>query len=74
MESYSIKETKTHLSSLISKIEQTKEKIIIQKHGKPVAVLSPLDKKSRLHIDDALSKVVIKGDLTAPTEGEWNDI
>lgn len=74
MDSYSIKETKTNLSSLISKIERTKEKIIIQKHGKPVAVLSPLQKKSRLRIDNALSKVVIKGDLTAPTEGEWNDI
>lgn len=72
MDSYGIKEAKTHLLSLISKIEQTKEKVIIQKHGKPVALLSPLKKKSRLKVDKALFKVEIKGDLTAPTEGEWN--
>ncbi len=74
MESFSIKETKTHLSEIISKIEQTNEKVIIEKHGKPVAELSPILKKSRLKIGRRLAKVIIKGDLTDPTEGEWDDI
>lgn len=74
METYSIKETKTHLSALISKIERTKEKIVIQKHGKPVAILAPLEKKSRLQVNADLAKVKVKGDLTTPTESEWDDI
>jgi len=74
MESFSIKETKTHLSEIISRIERTQEKIIIQKHGKPVAELVPIMKKSRLTINHNLSNIKILDDLTNPTEGDWSDI
>jgi len=34
-------EAKTHLSQLLTEVEQTKREIVIQRRGKDVAVLSP---------------------------------
>jgi prevent-host-death family protein len=70
----SIHEAKTHLSSLISKVERSGEKVIIKRHGRAVAEINPISHRSRLKVDSTLKKVKIKGDLTLPTLEEWEHV
>lgn len=70
----SIHEAKAHLSSLISKVERTGEKVIIKRHGRAVAEINPVSYKSRLKVNATLKDVKIMGDLTLPTIEEWEDV
>jgi len=74
MLSVSLHEAKTNLSSLISAIERTGEPVIISRHGRAVAELTPITKKSRLETSPTLKKIRIHGDPTEPTTGEWEHV
>ena len=73
MTQVSIHEAKAQLSALIAQVERLGEKITICRYGRPVAELIPVQWGRRTSIDPELSQVTIKGDLTAPTETEWED-
>ena len=49
MRSVGVLEAKTNLSALLDEIETTGEAIVITRHGKPVARLSPERGADRLH-------------------------
>ena len=70
----SIHEAKAHLSSLISKVERSGEKVIIKRHGRAVAEINPISHKSRLKLNSTLKKVKIMGDLTSTTLEEWEHV
>ncbi len=74
MAQVSIHEAKTKLSALIAQVERLGEKVTICRYGRPVAELVPVQHGSRTQVDSELSQVTIKGDLTAPTEEEWEDV
>lgn len=46
METVGAFEAKTHLSKLLDRVEQG-ERILIERHGKPVAILQPVDSSKR---------------------------
>ncbi|HBR92555.1 MAG TPA: type II toxin-antitoxin system prevent-host-death family antitoxin [Opitutae bacterium] len=72
MKTLNIHEAKTHLSSLLKEIEETGERIVICRNGKPVADLSSHQAQDRLKLDPILSKVEINYDPTeAASEDEW---
>ena len=73
MKKVSIHEAKTKLSALIAQVERLGDKVTICRYGRPVAELIPVQRGSRSSVDPELSKVTVKGDLTAPTESEWED-
>jgi prevent-host-death family protein len=67
-----IHEAKTKLSALLAEIEKTGEKVLICRHGKPVADLVPHRKRSRLEPHPVMRKVRIDYDPTEPlAEDEW---
>jgi len=70
----SVHEAKTNLSSLIALVERNGENIIIERHGRAVAEICPVAKKSRIVADPILKKIVITCDLTSPTEEEWENV
>ena len=74
MAQVSIHEAKTKLSALIAQVERLGEKVTICRYGRPVAELVPVQHGSRTQVDSKLSQVTIKGDLTASTEEEWEDV
>jgi len=74
MLSVSLHEAKTHLSSLLATIAQTGETVIINRHGRAVAELTPVARKSRLKISPALKAVKIISDPTETTAGEWEHV
>jgi prevent-host-death family protein len=71
MQTATVYETKTNLSSLIRLVEQSNERILITKHGHPVAELGPVSRKSRLLTDPYLAEIHINYDPAAPTEEAW---
>ena len=74
MHTVSIHEAKTRLSALIAEVESLGEKITICRYGRPVAELGPVKHGSRTETDPALSAVKVMGDLTEPTEEEWESV
>lgn len=74
MSTVSIHEAKTRLSALIADVERLGETVTICRYGRPVAELVPVRHGRRTQVDPELSKVTVKGDLTEPTEGEWERV
>lgn len=68
-------EAKTHLSALLAEIEATGEKVLICRHGKPVADLLPHRKRNRLELHPVMRQIRIHYDPTEPlTEDEWPEV
>ena len=72
MSTVSIHEAKTRLSALIAEVERVGESVTICRYGRPVAELVPVRHGRRTQVDPELSQVTVKGDLTEPTEEEWD--
>ena len=72
MKRINIHETKTHLSTLIKEIEETGERVVICRNGKPVADLSAHKPVDRLKPHPQLSDIETRYDPTEPlSEEEW---
>ena len=72
MKIVNIHEAKTKLSALLAEVEKTGEKVLICRHGKPVADLVPHRKRSRLQPHPVMRNVRIDYDPTEPlAEDEW---
>ncbi len=72
MISVNIHEAKTKLSSLLSLVETKNEHITICRSGTPIAEITPFKKKKRTSVKPSLKPLEVKGDLTAPSSGDWN--
>jgi prevent-host-death family protein len=72
MKIVNIHEAKTKLSALLAEMEETGEKVLICRHGKPVADLVPHRKRSRLEPHPVMSKIRINYDPIEPlAKDEW---
>lgn len=72
MKIVNIHEAKTKLSALLAEIEATGEKVLICRHGKPVADLIPRRKRSRLEPHPEMRQIHINYDPTEPlVADEW---
>lgn len=74
MKSVSVHEAKARFSELIGAVEKRGESVIVSRYGHPVVELRPLRSARRTTKHPLLSRVVMRGDLTAPTEAEWTDV
>jgi antitoxin (DNA-binding transcriptional repressor) of toxin-antitoxin stability system len=74
MKTVSIHEAKKHLSALIHEIEREGETVVLSRYGRPVATLSAVKAaQPRTKTHPNLARVQIHGDLTKPTEEEWEN-
>lgn len=72
MKIVNIHEAKTRLSALLAEVEKTGEKILICRHGKPVADLVPHRKRRRLEPHPVMREIRIAYDPTEPlARDEW---
>ncbi len=74
MNTVSIHEAKTHLSALVSRVENLRAPVIICRHGHAVAEIVPLPKGNRTKPSERLKNIELHYDPTEPTEGEWGDV
>jgi prevent-host-death family protein len=72
MKIVNIHEAKTKLSALLAEMEETGEKVLICRHGKPIADLVPHHKRSRLEPHPVMGKIRINYNPIEPlAEDEW---
>lgn len=57
---------------LIERVQQTREEIVVTKHGRPVAKLVAFDKQKVPLFGYLAGSVTIHGDLIAPIDEEWD--
>ncbi len=63
---------KAQCLQLMDQVQQSREEIVITKHGKPVAKLVPVDEsESRSVLGYLRGTVEIVGDIVSPLEEEW---
>jgi prevent-host-death family protein len=55
---------------ILDEVEQTRETVVITKHGKPVAQLTPMPAKQPL-FGAMKDSVLWEGDIVSPLEDEW---
>lgn len=72
MKMVNIHEAKTKLSALLTEVEETGERILICRYGKPIADLVPHRKPNRLEPHPVMSQIRMNYDPTEPLgEDEW---
>lgn len=62
---------KTHCLQLIDQVNQSRKPLIITKHGKPLAKLSPFDENPPSLFGCMKGTVIIKGDIVEGTGEIW---
>ncbi len=63
---------KAQCLQLMDQVQQSREEIVITKHGKPIAKLVPVDESgSRSVLGYLQGTVEIVGDIVSPLEEEW---
>ncbi len=66
-------EFKTHCLGLMERVAQTREEIVITKHGKAVARLVPARPAPEVEVFGCMSGTVLRqGDLVSPIGESWN--
>ena len=72
MKTVNVHEAKTNFSSLLARVEQSKERIVICRNGEPVADLVPHQRRDRTQPHPALRKIKIDYDPVEPLSAdEW---
>jgi len=57
---------KTNCLAIMDEVKAKREPVLITKHGKPVAVLSPIEEKDDPIFGFYKGKIEIKGDIVSP--------
>lgn len=74
MKSISVHEAKARFSELIGAVEKRGTSIVVSRYGRPVVEMRPLRAVKRSAKHPVLSRLVIRGDVTAPTGAEWENV
>ena len=63
---------KSKCLQLMDRVQQTREEIVITKHGKPVAKLVPIsEEKTDTIVGYLPGSVQVVGDIVSPIDEEW---
>ncbi len=57
---------------LIDRVRQTREEIVVTKHGRPVAKLVAFEEDTRPIFGSLAGSVTIHGDIIEPVDEEWD--
>lgn len=63
---------KAECLKLMDEVAKTGQPIVITKHGRPVAQLTPMPPETRSLFGYMKDTVKIKGDIVAPIEEKWS--
>lgn len=74
MKSVSVHEAKARFSELVGRVQRQGVSVVVSRYGHPLVELRPLRAAKRSAKHPLLSRLVIRGDLTKPTEAEWGDV
>lgn len=65
-------EFKEHCLALLEEVRQTRQSLLVTRHGKPVAEVSPYVPRQRGSMNPLKGSILYQGDLVAPLDEEWD--
>ena len=65
-------EFKAHCLALLEEVRQTRESLVVTRHGKPVAEISPYVHRSTQAENPLKGSILFQGDLISPLDEQWD--
>jgi prevent-host-death family protein len=65
-------EFKAHCLALLEEVRQTRQSLLVTRHGKPVAEISPYVPKSDAAENPLKGSILFQGDLISPLNEKWD--
>ncbi len=65
-------EFKTHCLSLLEEVRETRQPLLVTRHGKPVVEISPYVPKNAARVNPLKRSIVFQDDLVSPLEEKWD--
>jgi prevent-host-death family protein len=65
-------EFKRHCLALLEEVRQTRQSLLVTRHGKPVAEISAYIPRERDSTNPLKGSILYQGDLVAPIEENWD--
>lgn len=65
-------EFKEHCLALLEEVRQTRQSLLVTRHGKPVAEVSPYVPRQRGSMNPLKGSILYQGELVAPLDEEWD--
>ena len=63
---------KQHCLALLEEVRQTRQSLLVTRHGKPVAEISHYVPRERDSVNPLKGSICYQGDLVAPFEEKWD--
>lgn len=65
-------EFKTHCLALLEEVRQTRQSLLVTRHGKPVVEISPYMPKSADQANPLKGSILFEGDVISPVKEKWD--
>lgn len=65
-------EFKAHCLALLEEVRQTRQPLLVTRHGRPVAEISPYVAKNGNAENPLKGSILFQGDLIAPLDEKWD--
>jgi prevent-host-death family protein len=65
-------EFKEHCLAMLEEVRKTRQSLLVTRHGKPVAEISPYVPPDRDAVNPLKGSILYQGDLIAPIDEKWD--
>jgi prevent-host-death family protein len=65
-------EFKTHCLALLEEVRQTRQSLLVTRHGKPVVEISPYMPRGADRANPLKGSILFEGDVVSPVEEKWD--
>jgi prevent-host-death family protein len=65
-------EFKTHCLALLEEVRQTRQSLLVTRHGKPVVEISPYMPRGADQANPLKGSILFEGDVVSPVEEKWD--
>ena len=65
-------EFKAHCLALLEEVRQTRQPLLVTRHGKPVVEISPYMSRSSEQPNPLKGSLLFEGDVISPIEEKWD--
>jgi prevent-host-death family protein len=70
--SISATQFKAHCLALLEEVRRTRQSLLVTRHGKPVAEISPFAPKAKAEENPLKGSILHQGDLISPLNERWD--
>jgi prevent-host-death family protein len=67
-------EFKERCLALLEEVRQTRRSLLVTRHGKPVAEISPYKESKVEAVNPLKGSILYQGDLLAPIDEKWDSV